>query len=115
MRYPIFRKLLLFAICLLALSACSRPEEKFIGTWSNEWAGGQLQLVVSRDGDNFIVKEIYTVTGKTVAINAARFENGYLMASGNEWIKKLSYVESEDAIQPLDAPITRHAFRRVKN
>jgi len=115
MKYRPFRQLLLLVIVLSALSSCSRPGKAFIGTWSNEWAGGQLQLVVSRDGDNFIVKQIYTVTGRTVSIDAARFDNGYLMTSSNVWLKKLSYIESEDAIQPLDAPHTRPAFRRLKN
>ncbi len=114
MRSPILRAILLIAIALLALSACSRPGEKFIGVWSNEWAGGQLQLVVSRDGDNFILKEIHTVTGNTVAINAARFENGYL-TSDSLLRKKLAYIESEDAIQPLDLPLAFPAFQRVKN
>ncbi|MDK9715249.1 MAG: hypothetical protein OEL86_14300 [Sulfuritalea sp.] len=114
MPHPILRLLLVIATTLFALSACSRPGEKFIGTWSNEWAGGQLHLVVSRDGDNFILKEIHTVTGGTVAINAARFENGYL-TSDNVLRKKLAYVESEDAIQPLDLPMVFPAFRRVKN
>ena len=106
-------RLLAYFLVSLALSACSKPVEKFIGSWSNEWMGGKLMLNISRDGDNFIVKEILPESGAAFAVNSARYESGYLIVNDNRALGKISYIASDDSIQPLDTVIPRPAYRRI--
>jgi hypothetical protein len=99
---------------LLLCFGCTREDQNFIGTWSNKNAnGGDLKLIISRDGEKLLVKDILISSGQVIGMQSARVENGYLVVDGDgigALLRKVSYSETEDALIPESVP----AFHRVK-
>ena len=109
-------KIICILLILLLCFGCAKEDQKFIGTWSNKVEGrGDIQLIISRDGNKLLLKDIQISSGRTIGIHSAKVDNGYLVVDGNELglgylLGKVSYSETEDALIPERVP----AFYRVK-
>lgn len=83
-------------ILMLTLSfGCAKEDERVIGVWNNP---GDLQLIISRDGDNLLVKYKLISNGVVLSKHPARFDNGYLIIEGDGIYGKLAYSQTEDEL-----------------
>ncbi|MDD2776214.1 MAG: hypothetical protein PHU06_09680 [Gallionella sp.] len=98
-----FITMCMLAICLLCFG-CTNEDENFIGIWSNKVAGnlGDIQLTISRDGKNLLVKESIISNGNVIAMRSAKVKDGYLLIDGDVLYAKMSYSKTEDALIPIN-------------
>lgn len=103
----------LSALASLLIAGCGNGGDEYLGTWSNQWAGGGLQMTIERNGEGFILTQTIASNGRVVARNSAKYENGNLSVEGNALFPKFAYSKKDDAIAPLDAPLPLPAFKRI--
>lgn len=92
-----FQFVSVFLTLILGLG-CAKKDEKVIGVWNNP---GDMQLVISRDGEKLLVKYKLISNGVVLTKHPARFENGYLLIEGDGIYGKLAYSETEDELIPV--------------
>lgn len=98
-------------VIALSLLACSHPEEAFIGTWSNngnnEDSRGGMHIIVQRDGDKLLVKQVFLKQNPSgsdalVSVQNGRIEDGCLIVEGGlTGYKKYFHSKTDDAIIPV--------------
>lgn len=86
-------------ITLILCFGCAKKDERVIGEWNNP---GNIQLVVSRDGEKLLVKYKLIDSGMVFKKHPASFENGYLLIEGDHIYEKLAYSETEDELIPVN-------------
>ena len=111
-------RLTLTAICSTALLACAPdPAEKYVGTWSNTYLGGQanVEVVVSNDGGNLFVEQRTASTHAVVARTSAKVVDGYLTAPPDFSFTKATYSPQQDALIWVEGPLNNvPPFKRVR-
>lgn len=108
-------KLFFYALLIIVVSGCSEVGGQFIGTWTNvQPTGGNLLLIISRDENDFIVKNAFADSGKILWVNKAKLKDGYLMVDGYHFFKRLSYSKTEDLLIPVNDGVNVPGFHRLK-
>lgn len=85
-------------LTLILCFGCAKKDERVIGVWNNP---GDIQLIISRDGEKLLVKYKFISNGVVFTKHPARFENGYLLIEGDGIYGKLAYSETEDELIPV--------------
>lgn len=110
-------KLTLVALCTTALLACAPdPAEKYVGTWSNTYLGGQanVEIVVSNDGGNLYVEERVASTHVVLERTSAKVVDGYLTAPQGFSFTKATYSPQQDTLIWVEGPLNNvPPFKRV--
>jgi hypothetical protein len=109
-----FIKTSICTLSLLALMACQKPGDQFIGRWSNQWTGGNMILSIERNGETLLLRETIASSGNVIFAQEAKVQDGFLMIEDTAFFKKLAYVKEEDAIAPLGVMPALPMFRRLK-
>ena len=91
-------------LLLFMFIGCTKPDESFIGVWSNKQSNGSgdLRLTITRDGYKLLVKEDIESKGIPLAMHSAKVEKGYLLIDGDLFFNKMSYSETEDSLIPVN-------------
>jgi hypothetical protein len=98
---------------LIALAACGHPAEQYEGAWSNQSAGGDLKLMVERDGERVLFKVMVASNNKTVIVRSATVKDGYLVIEGGGIFSKFAYLKEGDEIISVDGPTAMPPFKRA--
>lgn len=111
-------RMLFVVLCAIALWACSPdPADKYIGTWSNTYLGGQanIEIVVSNDGGNLFVEQRIASTHTVLERTSAKVVDGYLTAPPGFSFTKATYSQQQDALIWVEGPLNNvPPFKRVK-
>jgi len=96
------------------LTSCTKQHDEFVGTWGNEWMGGTVHFVVTKDGsDSFIVKEVLLENGAIISTSVGKVVNDQLVLNdGTGLFGKFAYSPSENALVVINQP-TSPIYRRV--
>ena len=102
--------------CLVVVAACQNKADRFVGTFSNAWAGkgANFALVVSKDGDNFIVKLAIASTGRVIETYSAKVDGPNLVLPQSQIFPRLSISPDGNALSILDGDGATPEFRRVQ-
>lgn len=107
-------KTVLTLLSMVLTAACSTSGDEYIGTWSNQYMGGNYRFTIERNNTNFLFTGKIASNGAVVTRNSAMLVNGNLIVENEPLFGKLAYSKKDDSVFPLNTSQALPAFKRVK-
>lgn len=105
-----------FVPCLMSMlfvAGCSSNGEEYVGTWSNQYVGGDYRISIERNNKIFLLTESIASNGAIVRRGTAKIIDGKLVSEYKSLFHILAYSKENDSVLPLNNEEPLPAFKRV--
>ena len=103
-------------VSVFVLAACQPSQDRFVGTWSNTWAGkgADSMLVITSNGNGLIVKNVLASSGRIIEVHSGTVEGSLISIPSSSYFPKLLLSPDERSLSVIDSPVgVMAAFRKI--